>query len=71
MYTQGNSNNHRDAKAPAPPKKRYQSKTCEFWIRKGWVLEAVNGKKPILRNDTELLVKDLDEDCGYNREVEF
>jgi hypothetical protein len=53
------------------PKKRYQSKTHEFWIKKGWVLEAVNGKKPILRNDTDLLAKDLYEDYGYKAEVEF
>lgn len=46
-------------------KKRYQNRVKEFWLRPGWRLEAVNGKKPKLFNDDAQLEKLLEDDAGY------
>jgi hypothetical protein len=50
------------------PKKRYHNRVKEFWLRPGWRLEAVNGKKPRLLNDNLQLEKLLEDDEGYQAE---
>ena len=47
------------------PKKRYQNRVKEFWLRPGWRLETVNGKKPKLFNEGLQLEKLLEDDAGY------
>ena len=53
------------------PKKRYRNRVKEFWLRPGWRLETVNGKKPRLLNDNLQLGKLLEDDPGYQAEFKF
>jgi len=54
----------------ATPKKRYNGPTFQFWIRKGWQLQVRNGRKTMLSNKAEQLVKELENDEGYKAAVE-
>jgi hypothetical protein len=54
----------------ATPKKRYGGPTFEFWIRKGWQLQVRSGRKSMLSNKAEQLVKELENDDGYKAAVE-
>jgi hypothetical protein len=54
----------------ATPKKRYSGPTFQFWIRKGWQLQVRNGRKTMLSNKAEQLVKELENDDGYKAAVE-
>ena len=54
----------------ATPKKRYSGPTFQFWIRKGWQLQVRNGRKTMLSNKGEQLVKELENDEGYKAAVE-
>jgi hypothetical protein len=52
-------------------RKRYQNRVKEFWLRPGWRLEAVNGRKPRLLNDNLQIEKLLEDDGGYQAEFKF
>jgi len=54
----------------ATPKKRYNGPTFQFWIRKEWQLQVRNGRKTMLSNKAEQLVKELENDEGYKAAVE-
>ena len=46
-------------------KKRYENKSREFWLREGWRLHSVNGKRPLLICEDHQIQKPLCDDRGY------